>query len=395
MENNQQLNCVDLFCGAGGMSKGFELAGIKCLLGIDNNEPAIRTFKRNHKDAEALVGDLREISTEELLKYLHGNRVDIVCGGPPCQGFSTVGTNNAEDSRNSLFLSFVRIVRDILPDFIILENVTGLLSRNNEKTLFAIIHCFEAIGYHIEVRVLSAHHYGVPQKRRRTIFLGNRYRVNNIFPIKSFKDSKIDASNLPNPHTVKWAFDNLISKDNKYNNHDLDSTRIKNDLERQRLHYIPQGHGIRYETDQTNYLPKNLWFDVDWAKITEGRFRQTRLQRIGYDDCSPTINTGKTAYYHPVEDRYLTAREAAAIQSFPADFEFAGTVSQQWRQIGNAVPPLLAKAIGEAILKLSLQKDSMREISTKTGISGIRKLAFNYNNDISQTVETTQLPLPI
>jgi DNA (cytosine-5)-methyltransferase 1 len=382
---------IDLFSGAGGMSCGLEMAGFQCLLGVDHEESAVKTFKHNHKYAQAILGDIREISIEQIQEIIKYQKVDLICGGPPCQGFSTIGQNNNQDERNFLFFEFLRIVAALNPDYIIMENVTGLLSKKNESVLKEIIKSFTELGYTIDVKVLSAHHYGVPEKRRRTIFLGNRFAVKNIYPEQMFKDSDRDSQNLPLPRTVGTAFNSLQGE---ISNHDLKQAQISNELERERISYIPEGKSVRYEKDQLEYLPERLWFDVDWTNIHEQRFREAKLNRLDLQSCSNTINTSRTTYYHPTEDRYLTAREAATIQSFPTDYFFCGTQTKQWKQIGNAVPPLLAKALGESILKLDLIKSDLKVTTSIEDIKEIRSKAFSYR-DKHQVAATniTQLVL--
>lgn len=369
---------IDLFCGAGGISCGLEMAGFNCLLGIDFDKSSLETFQFNHPNSKAILGDLREITVKKIQTAISNQNIDLICGGPPCQGFSTIGANDKKDHRNFLFFEFLRMVEAFQPNFILMENVTGLLARRNESTLALIINSFNQLGYTVDVRVLSAHDYGVPQARRRTILLGNRFGVSNIYPEKKFKDSEDDSNFLPLPHTVGWAFNNLLEFEGKTFNHNLETAQIKNELERQRIHYIPEGKGIRYERDQLAYLPPHLWFDVDWKKIREERFRETKLKRLDRHQYSGTINTSKTTYYHPTEDRYLTPREAAAIQSFPPNYIFLGTLSQQWRQIGNAVPPLLAASVGEAILKLYQLKDKLEKANFIPDLNTVRSQAFSY-----------------
>ena len=385
------LKFIDFFSGAGGLSCGLEQAGFQCLLGIDQDRSSLETFQANHQNATTILGNLQEISTPEIQAIIGNQTVDLICGGPPCQGFSTIGANDKTDQRNFLFFEFVRVVAAFLPNTIIIENVTGLLSRKNQQTLSLILNCFTELGYTMDVRVLSAHHYGVPQARRRTIFLGNRFKVPNLYPEQQFKNPQKEDNHLPDCRTVNWAFSNLIADNNKPLNHDLKAAQIPNELERNRIHYIPEGQGIRYEKDQLAYLPKQLWFDVNWQQIPEQRFRETKLRRLDGNACSPTLNTSRTTYYHPTEDRYLTVREAAAIQSFPPNFIFQGSLTQQWRQIGNAVPPLLAKAIGESILKLYQQKEQIEKVNSVVDIDSIRAQAFSYKN--SQLISTNSIAI--
>jgi DNA (cytosine-5)-methyltransferase 1 len=385
------LNFIDLFCGAGGLSCGLEMNKMKCLLGIDQDKVALETFRLNHRHSQTILGDLSKISTAEIKEKINSKKIDVICGGPPCQGFSTIGKNSQEDLRNFLFFEFVRVVQELKPDYIIMENVTGLLSKKNEATLQLIIKSFTDLGYTLDVRVLAAHHYGVPEIRRRTIILGNRFGVKNIYPQALFKDSIKEISNLPLPRTVGWAFENLIEFEGKTYNHEIKKAQITKEIEKQRISYIPEGKSVRYEKDQLQYLPQELWFEVNWQKLYEGRFREAKLNRLDRNKCANTINTNRTTYYHPQENRYLTAREAAAIQSFPANYIFSGTLAQQWRQIGNAVPPLLAKAIGEAILELDKNKDYLKKVDYDRDIASVSSKAFAYKN--KEDNQFTQLSL--
>ena len=284
---------------------------------------------------------------------------------------STVGEGIPDDPRNFLFLEFVRAVKNIKPDFVILENVTGILSKKNINISAGIITQFAKLGYNMSVRVLSADHYGVAQRRRRSIFIGNRLGIENFFPEPTY---------VKKSRTVNDVFSDMRFDDVEHN-HDIEAAQIKNELEKKRIMKIPEGKSVRYEKDELEYLPPKLRFDVDWDTIEESRFREKKLNRLDRNSLSPTIMTGRHTYYHPTEPRYLTAREAASIQSFPNDFIFEGSVSQQWRQIGNAVPPLLGKAIGNAILrsykeakKTKLQSyDSVDEL-----IEVVRAHAFDY-----------------
>jgi DNA (cytosine-5)-methyltransferase 1 len=176
--------------------------------------------------------------------------------------------------------------------------------------------------------------------------------------------------------TVAEAFESLKAKDGCVYNHDIKLAEIKKNEDRQRLKFIPAGKGIRYEEDEVTYLPKKLHFGVDWKKLRENRFRQTRLQRLPLNEPSPTILTARTSYYHPVENRYLTPREAAACQSFPNDFIFHGSQTAIFRQIGNAVPPLLAQALGQAIKNIDFKKRSFKK---KSSDQFLGKNAFHYD----------------
>lgn len=343
MDKNNTFTFIDLFCGCGGFSKGLEDAGHKCLLGVDFDQHAVESFKHNHKNAIGLYKDITKLKKSELLKLLENQTVDMVVGGPPCQGFSTVGRGDINDERNSLFKHFIRVVKILNPKIVIFENVTGILAKKNEFTLKKIFKEFEKLGFNISAQVLDASDYGVPSRRRRTIILGVKNDL-PLFPQQLKK--KINA---------KEVFKRLAKTKNP-SNHEIETAQIKNELDQKRLKYIPPGKGIRYERDEKELLPKKLRYDIDWDKLRENRFRQTRLQRIPLDSPAPTILTSRSMYYHPIENRYLTTREAALLQSFPMQFKFFGPLSAQFRQIGNAVPPKLAFEIGQSIKSFTFKK---------------------------------------
>jgi DNA (cytosine-5)-methyltransferase 1 len=269
------------------------------------------------------------------------------------------------------------LVKITNPYYVIIENVTGLVAKKNEKTLKEIFKLFAKMGYILDVQVMSTENYGVPERRRRTIIIGSRINESILFPTPELK--KIT--------TVGEALKNLKASNGKIYNHDIDKAAIKSKIDLERIACIPEGCGIRYEHDEKAYLPSKLRFNVDWKNLRENRFRQTKYQRLDRKKPSPTIMTHRQNYYHPTENRYLTQREAAAIQSFPNDFKFSGTLTAQWRQIGNAVPPKLGEALGKAILAMYAQKSSAidkEKPNLKTAqnsneiVTTIRKRAFVY-----------------
>lgn len=378
-----KLNFIDIFCGAGGLSCGLEQAGMKCLLGIDHDAQAIKTFEANHRFAKSFSGKIEDLTKAKLSTLLEGSTIDLVVGGPPCQGFSTVGKGDPNDNRNKLFMEFLRIVKVLSPSYIVIENVTGLLAKKNEKTLKKILKFFQDIGYRLDVQVMSSQNYGVAEKRRRTIIIGSRINQVITFP-KCTHDIETKTKFIP-AQTVNDVFKNLKTQSGETFNHDVELAKIKNDVDRKRINKIPEGCGIRYQKDETNYLTPSLRLGINWDEMPEHRLRQTKYFRLNGNAPSPTIMTHRHSYYHPTENRYLTQREAAAIQSFPNNFIFTGSVSAQWRQIGNAVPPLLGKAIGRAILKMN--KEALAEKKTtplikKTikEIKNVRSNAFKYRS---------------
>jgi len=366
----KQYTFIDVFSGCGGLSYGLEQAGMECLLGIDHDKDAIESFKLNHKKAKAYCGDIRELTNSEMKTLVGQTTVDFVVGGPPCQGFSTVGKGKATDPRNFLFMEFVRVVKQFKPKGIVIENVTGLLAKKNTDVLKKIFSLFNDLGYELDARVLSADDYGVPEKRRRTIIVGMKKSVEFSFPLPTH-----GPRGNKKVKTVGDAF-KTIRRNATYN--DPSKAEIKNKLDKQRLSYIPEGAGIRYERDEIAYLPKELHYNINWDDLAEGRFRQTKLQRLSRDCPSFTILTSRTMYYHPVENRYLTPREAASIQSFPSTFQFHGSMTSVFKQIGNAVPVGLAKSLGKALIE-AIEGKSVKDDNVKD----FKKYAFHYNREIA------------
>lgn len=352
-----KYNFIDLFSGCGGFSKGMEMAGHKCLLGVDFDQAAVQSFARNHKDAKAVCMDIHQLKKKELSALIDIDSVDMVIGGPPCQGFSTVGKGDAKDERNSLFEQFIRVVKLTNPKIVLFENVTGILAKKNAKTLENIFKSFEKLGYQMDARVMSADEYGVPSKRRRTIIMGIKNGLPQFPKISHGERGKKALI------TVKEALSSMSTKKGEIHNHFVELAELKNKLDEKRLRKIPTGCGIRYEKDEKAYLPKSLHYGINWNEMNEKRFRQTRLQRLDWNKPAPTILTSRTMYYHPEEPRYLTVREAASCQSFPANFIFEGSQTAQFRQIGNAVPPMLAKAIGQEIKKINFNLSKIKKNS--------------------------------
>jgi len=386
---SSSLNFIDVFSGAGGLSCGLEMAGHTCLLGVDHDKHAMKTFAKNHKKANIYCGDIRKLSTKELKNLTNQQTIHAIVGGPPCQGFSTAGAGNPDDTRNQLFLEFVRLVKVTKPLFVVMENVTGIVAKKNEKTLETIFKKFHTLGYKMEVKVLSAHNYGVAEKRRRTIFIGSRINQDIHFPQISHEDEGLGRKKKT--VTVGDIFKNLSDKKGLFHNHVLEEASIKNKIDLRRLSRVPEGKGIRYERDEKAYLTKSLRLGVDWKELRENRFRQAKYQRLDRKKPSPTIMTNRHSYYHPTENRYLTVREAAKIQSFPNHFLFEGPLSAQWRQIGNAVPPLLGKSIGKVLKKMLVEFEqetnvlSAKNKKSKEEIKKIRGQAFVYKKSGPRT----------
>jgi DNA (cytosine-5)-methyltransferase 1 len=316
------LTFVDLFSGAGGISKGFEMAGIEALCALDNFDAAAQTFRRNF-DHPIIEGDIRDPEVKQsffdtVKLALKGRKLNIIAGGFPCQGFSLAGHRVVDDPRNSLYLEMLEIVNTLLPDVVLMENVPGLRSMLGGQVERKIIEDYESIGYKVNVTTLRAADYYVPQKRDRVIFICNRRGTSNFHPRPLLGEDQYI--------TTGEAIADLVKvQDNKAFNHVR--TRHSDEM-KARLAAVPEGKSL-YE----NY--SDAWKKCSWNEPS----------------CTIKENHGGVNI-HPIEPRVLTAREMARLQSFPDDFIFEGSKSKQLVQIGNAVPPLMAKAIGIAIRKM-------------------------------------------
>ena len=324
------MNFVDLFSGAGGLSLGFENAGFNNLFSIDLEKDYCKTYNTNFPHHKLIEKDIIDVSNEEIVYLLKNNDVDIVVGGPPCQGFSmagNIGRTFVDDPRNQLFKEFARIVSLIKPKIFVMENVARLYTHNKGKTKKEIIKTFKHLGYSVKCKILCSADYGVPQIRNRCIFIGNILDIKNKFPLKTVKKYK----------TIKEAINNLpkieSGEKSKVPNHEA-MNHTKKMLNK--MNYISDG-GDRKQ------IPSKI-------RPKSGDIRKY----IKYDSSKPSICiTGDMRkVFHYNQNRALTVRELARIQSFPDSFVFKGNKISQQQQVGNAVPPLMAEAIAKEIKKM-------------------------------------------
>lgn len=343
---------IDIFSGAGGLSLGAENAGITIALAIEKDQSAAKTFARNHPHAQILCDD---ISTINPLNYVKTNPF-IVFGGPPCQGFSlsNTKTRNENNKNNFLFLEFVRFVQKLKPDWFLFENVEGITTFNKGRTVLEIKECFKKIGYETSEEVLYASDYGVPQHRNRFFMVGNRLGIDFSFPEKNVtkvnvRDAIADLPNLKNgANFAELPYKKELNEVSSYARRMRRNSKIaaqnfvsKNmDYVIERYKYIKHGENWKAIPDHlmTNY--------ANVANCHSGIYKRL-------DPSLPSVvisNYRKNMLIHPYQDRGLSVREAARLQSFPDHFIFEGSLMHIQQQIGNAVPPLLAEAIFEKIL---------------------------------------------
>ncbi len=329
----KQYNVLELFAGAGGLALGLEKSGIKCAALNEIDKWACQTLRENRPNWNVIEGDVRAINFDE-----YHNKVEVVTGGFPCQAFSYAGKKlGLEDARGTLFYEFARVVQEVNPLICIGENVKGLLSHEKGKTLEGMISILDEIGYNVvPVKVLKAINYRVPQKRERIILVGIR------------KDIDIKYK-YPEPHQTIYNLSDALKKGGLFNSK------------------VPKSEGAKYPDHKKEILdlipPKGYWRDLplDLQKSYMGKSfylgggKTGMARRIGWDEPSLTLTCSpaqkQTERCHPDETRPFTVREYARIQTFPDEWKFIGSVSQQYKQIGNAVPCNLGEEIGYSIVK--------------------------------------------
>ncbi|MBQ9304572.1 DNA cytosine methyltransferase [Butyrivibrio sp.] len=347
-----KYNVIDLFCGCGGLSYGFEMAGYNVLLGIDNDAKALETFELNHKDAKSICGDITKITYKDDIKPLIGNKqIDVIIGGPPCQGMSLSGPRKFDDPRNKLYLSYIRLVEEIKPKMFVIENVPGLVGLFKGKIKDSIIDIFTNMGYDIQYKILCASDYGVPQSRKRVVFVGTKI---GEFEYPEKQDDvvtcKMALSDLP-PLTDELGEEIMEYETKPMNGYQKfmrsRSKKVHNHVAANHSEKVQ--HIISLVPDGGNYkdLPEEFIhsrnFHVAWT-------------RFASDKPAPTIDTGHRHHFHYEYNRVPTVRECARLQSFPDDFIFLGNKTQQFRQVGNAVPPVMAREIALKV-KDTLEKN--------------------------------------
>ena len=346
-KNQKPFNLIDLFSGCGGLSYGFENAGFRVLLGIDNDKKALETFEQNHKGARSICGDITKVTYKDIKAIVGNEKIDVIIGGPPCQGMSLSGPRKFDDPRNRLYLSYIRLVEEIQPHAFVIENVPGLVRLFGGSIKDNIMSKFNLLGYDVKYQILCAADYGVPQRRNRVVFVG--MKGTNIFAYPEPTGDEITCgmalSDLPP------LIDNIGIEKQQYASEPQNAyqklMREKSDVV---INHIAAQHSDKVKNiialvpDGGNYkdLPE---------KYRDSRNFHVAWTRFSRNKPAPTIDTGHRHHFHFEYNRVPTVRECARLQSFPDDFIFLGNKTEQFRQVGNAVPPLMALKIAEALAK--------------------------------------------
>jgi len=339
---------AEFFCGCGGTSKGFEMAGFDVILGADIHTPSIATFAYNHKNASTILGDLRKVDTESVKKALNGLKVNVMIAGVPCQGFSLNNRKRHEDDeRNFLFKEYMRFVKAIQPDVVILENVSGLKSTANGEFVVAITNAIKEAGYpNVDHQILNAADYGVPQQRQRLVFIA----IKDINKQITWPKPTHGISGGEPYVTVREAIFDLtyVKSGESANYYGKEPTSQYQKLMRKNAKEL-------FNHEAPNH-PDDVIKMISGTKPGFPMYKKFRQRiRLHWDKPSPTQVSGgirpQFQFGHPGIARGETLRERCRIQSFPDNFKIFGGLVQGRVQTGNAVPPLLAKAVALSIKK--------------------------------------------
>ncbi|WP_421670237.1 DNA cytosine methyltransferase [Rahnella sp. EDr1-12] len=388
---SNKMISLDLFAGAGGLTCGLDMAGFQSIFANELVPVYAETYSKNHPNAEMVVGDIRAIAESNLMKSLglKAGELDLLAGGPPCQGFSiNAPIRTLDDTRNHLFKDYLRVAEVLKPKAILIENVPGIVSLGKGTVVEQIYKELNRMGYSVAHKILFAGHYGVPQMRFRTIFIAIYGHGKSIsFPepeynakaVANFAGSKELCFQVPPlfadqliPHTTVWdAISDLPPITGGNGSHEsVYLSQPKSDYQkvlRQDSPNIIYNHECaklgKVNLDRLKHIPQGgSWRDIPFELLPDGLKRARRSDhtkrygRLHPDGLCSTILTKCDphwgSFFHPTQDRVLSVREAARIQSFPDSYVFKGNLTQQYEQVGNAVPPLMARAIGLEIAKM-------------------------------------------
>lgn len=367
---------IDLFCGAGGLSWGLAEAGFETALAVDNWPPAVTTLRANFNRTQVLEADLAAVTPDDLLRAAGlSTPPDLVAGGPPCQGFSSAGARRNGDRRNSLVARFGQLIAALRPSAFIFENVEGFLTAESGARVFELLDPVLEAGYGVQLRKVNAANYGIPQLRKRVIGIGT-LGADPPFPVPTHyafgapgAHRVVARDGMPNAPTLAEALTGLPSCDADQAPSDHVYPKI-GDLDMERIAALKPGQTMR---NLPEHLQHASYRRRAFRRVKDGTPSERRggapagLRRLLADEPSKAI-TGASSreFIHPSENRPLTLRECARIQTFPDSFIFEGTVAQRALLIGNAVPPRLAAVLGAAVLH-RLEQDPLAEIESERG----------------------------
>lgn len=342
---------IDLFAGVGGLSLGFEQSGYEVILANEYDKLIAKAYKINHKTTKMIVGDIADLDRDKVFNPLIG-KVDVIIGGPPCQGFSQKGQRKSiNDDRNFLFRYFISVVKLVKPKYFVMENVPNLLTAEKGYFKKEIYNLFESLGYSLSSEVMNAADYGVPQNRKRAIIIGKlgdrpvelpKQKSNKITIWQAISDlAFLESGEGAEEQNYRIEPENEYQKKLRKNSECLQNhiATKHSKIVLERLQMIPENGGKNNLPEE--HLTKSIYSGT-WTRMKKEEQSVTITTRFD------TPSSGK--FTHPFLNRAITVREAARIQSFPDDFIFTGPKTSQMKQVGNAVPPMLANAIAQIIL---------------------------------------------
>lgn len=320
----KHLNVLDLFCGAGGLSCGFKQEGFNIILGIDHNQRAMETFLENHKDSKTLCGDITQMNSKTILDKIENKPIDVIIGGPPCQGFSMAGKRQPNDPRNSLFMEYLRMVKSLSPKIFLMENVKGLLSMKNEEginVIDIILNEFNKLkDYEVSLYKVNTANFGVPQRRQRIFIIGVKGGINFSFPSPTHSREKDSG-------LKKWVgIESILLKKSQVPRKYFYSDKLIRGFKRREIQNKKRGVGFGWQINENLDIPSYTISARYWKDGAESLIK-----------------------YNEKDIRMLTPQECAAVQSFPKSYIFKGSEKEVYTQIGNAVPPHMASIIAKSI----------------------------------------------
>lgn len=396
------MNVISLFSGCGGCSLGLRSAGFKILLAADIDANACETYAANLDQVPIWNVDLAAVNSQQIVNRARVDKqcVDLVIGGPPCQGFSSAGARDWNDPRNALLKNFVEVVSELKPAWFVMENVEGLLTANDGFFITETIARFLEVGYWVKAKKIYMERYGLPQRRKRVFVVGNLENCEFDFPSpthcaeltfeEQLQQSALGAiSDLPPPSDSGMIYYNAAPLNNyqialrRTDGEPIRHHQLKrlNAINQRRVSLLAQGATMRDLPEDLRHASFNR---RAFRRVMDGTPTEKRggapsgLKRLYADAPSLTITSASSSeFVHPIENRLLTLRECARIQSFPDSFEFCGSWSAIATQIGNAVPPLFMEVLAKHIQALARRQPSRRSEGRWLGIDATKSTGMS------------------